>query len=506
MVFLLALAALIVFQLRRDIRITDRLAPTGLWRSPIKRAGAVFLLLAIAPVLFVQYSPFAGSLRLPADQALYVHLFLSFLISYTWYRYLTWLDSFEREPLLWEAIVFVLSCGSTFLTFPLSAYLIPKLGLALGNGLLGDWWFAFIGVGLIEESVKVLPLLLLLLFTKQADEPFDVLLYASISALGFAFVENTLYLADSALNAIGGRVLYASVAHMVFSSIIAYCIVLARRSGMPWVLGMLGGLLLAAAAHGFYDLWLFGSGRPAVLTLLFFLGNIHLWVIMKNNLINLSPHYQQRMRPQSVMFRYRMINALVAIFLFTYVLKFLLEGRPEADSLLRGQGSTMGAMLLFLSISFSSFRFVPGYVAPLVPDGRLWRLLMPRVDWGEDLSGRHLLLRIPEQRSRQPHYMTLHRALPLRGELVQRMQLNSDSNWYLFLPDRPIPFTDRHNEALLIRPERANDGIPEDRYILVSVLLFKAAPDLLKGSLNERDLEVVGVVHGRLLATLPTAS
>lgn len=500
MIFLIALAALVILQLRRDIRITERLAPAGLSRSPIKRAGVVFVLLAIIPILFVQLSPYGGTLQLTNDRTLYVHLLLSFLISYTWYRYLTWLDTFEREPVLWESIVFVLSCGSTFLTFPLSAYLIPKLGLALGNGLLGDWWFAFIGVGLIEETVKLLPVLLLLLFTRQADEPFDVLLYASISALGFAFVENTLYLADSALTAVGGRVLYASVAHMVFSSIIAYSIVLARRRGLPWGLGALGGLLLAAAAHGFYDLWLFGDDRPAILTLLFFLGNIHLWVVMKNNLINLSPHYQQRMRPQNVMFRYRMINALVAIFLFTYVLKFLLEGRSEADDLLRAQGSTMGAMLLFLSVSFSSFRFVPGYVAPLVPDARIWRLLMPRVDWGEDLSGRQLLLRIPENRSRSPHYMALHNTLPLHGELVQRMLLNGDSNWYLFRPERPVPFVERHGETLLIRPERANDGILEDRYILVSVLLFKNRPALLSGPLREQDLEVVGIVHGRLIA------
>jgi RsiW-degrading membrane proteinase PrsW (M82 family) len=500
MIFLIALAALVVLQLRRDIRITDRLSPTGFWRSPIKRAGVVFLLLAVVPMLFVQLSPYGGALQLASDQALYVHLFLSFLISYTWYRYLTWLDTFEREPVLWESIVFILSCGSTFLTFPLSAYLIPKLGLALGNGLLGDWWFAFIGVGLIEETVKLLPLLLLLIFTRQADEPFDVLLYASISALGFAFVENTLYLADSALTAVGGRVLYASVAHMVFSSIIAYCIVLAKRNGIPWGLGVLGGLLLASAAHGFYDLWLFGKGRPAFLTLLFFLGNIHLWVVMKNNLINLSPNYQQRMRPQSVMFRYRMINALAAIFLFTYVLKFLLEGRSEADALLRGQGSTMGATLLFLSISLSSFRFVPGVVSPLLPEGRWWRLLLPRVDWGEDLSGRQVLLRIPEKRSRSAHYMTLHQALPLQGELIQRMDLNGDSNWYFFRPALPVPFTDRYHEALLVRPERANDGIPEDRYILVSVLLFKGPPDLLGGPVRDQDLEVVGVVHGRLLA------
>lgn len=495
----LALVALTITQLRRDIRMVDRLAPADVLHSPIKRAGLVFVLLLFVPALFVQYSGLGAQLHLGKEALLTAVASLSLLISYTWYRYLTWLDKFERESRRWELAVFLVGSACTFLTYPLTDLVVPALGLRLDGSMINDWWYCVIGIGLVEESVKLLPLVLLLLFTKQAEEPFDLILYGSISALGFAFVENTLYLSNSSLHAVGGRVLYASVAHMFFSSIIAYAIALARHRGHSVLLYGAGGLVLASFAHGYYNFWLLSPARPELLTLLFFLASIHLWVAMKTTLVNLSPHYRAEMLPQPVMFRYRMINALLAIFLLTYVLKFLLEGSDAADELLAGQGFTMAATLLFLAISFSSFRFVPGYIAPFRPKGDVWRLLMPVVQWGEDLSGKRLLLRIPEKRSDARHYMTLHRMLPLEGSLSQRVIMDDDKDWYLFRPDRAIPFDGADNHALLIRPHRANDTIPNDRYVLIAAMAFTSQPRLASGKADKQQLEFTGFVHAKLL-------
>lgn len=499
MVFLLALIVLVLYQLRRDIRIVDRLKPAGMLTSPVKRAGLVFLLLLLVPVAFVEFSGLGGVLHLSPRGLIRVHMLIAFLISYTWYRYLTWLDPFEREKLGWEIGFFLAASACTFLTFPLSDLVVSTTGLRLDGTIWNDWWYCVIAIGLVEESVKLLPLILLLLFTRQGNEPYDLILYGSISALGFAFVENTMYLAQSDLYAVGGRVLFASVAHMFFTSIIAYAMAIARHRGRSMVLYGAGGLVLASFAHGYYDFWLMAPGRPFFMTLVFFLGSIHLWVAMKNNLVNLSPHYQEHMLPQPIMFRYRIINALLAIFLFTYGVKFLLQGRDAATDLLFAQGTTMGATLLFLAISFSSFRFVPGYIAPLRPKGALWRVLMPAMTWGEDLTGTRLLMRIPENRSDTKHYMDLHRMLPLEGRLSQRVIMGDDKDWYLFRPDRPIPFHGAHDSALLIRPHRANDTIPGDRYVLVVAMVFKEAPALLTGHAHKDDLEFAGFVHGKLL-------
>ena len=499
MIFLLVLIVLVLFQFRRDIGIVNRLKPTSFLRSPVKRAGLIFALLLLVPMAFVEFSSLGASISLSSGAMLGVHAVISFLISYTWYRYLTWLDPFEREQFGWELGVFVLGSACAFLVFPLSDLIIPALGLRMDGTFWNDWWFCVIGIGLIEESVKAIPLVLLLVFTRKGREPFDLILYGSISALGFAFVENTMYLERSELMAVGGRVLFASVAHMFFTSMFAYSMAIARHKGRSMVLYGIVGLILASFAHGFYDLWLMADYGFFALTLLFYLANIHLWVVMKNNLVNLSPAYTVDMQPQPIMFRYRIINALLAIFLLTYCVKFLLAGRDAAQDLLMAQGTTMGATLLFLAVSFSSFRFVPGYIAPLQPKGGLWKFLLPPIQWGEDLTGRRLLLRIPEKRSDAKHYMALHRMLPLEGRFIQRVILNDDHDWYLFQPDRPIPFDGAYSGAMLIRPHRENDTIPNDRYVLVAAMAFKQTPVLLTGRVSLDQVEFAGFVHGRLL-------
>ncbi|MDQ3101479.1 MAG: PrsW family intramembrane metalloprotease, partial [Bacteroidota bacterium] len=462
-------------------------------------AGIVFVALLIVPYLFVHYSGLGARLVLGERSVILFCIFISFIISYTWYRYLTWLDRFEREKIGWEIVVFILGSCCTFLVWPITGWIVPILNLQLDGSIWNDLWYTLIAIGLVEEIVKLVPLLLIIYFTKQADEPFDLILYGSISALGFAFVENTLYLWRTELFAIGGRVLYASVAHMFFTSIIAYSIAIAQRNGnSKWLYGLIG-LLLAATAHGYYDYWLMSPTRPSLLTLIFFLGSIHLWIAMKNNLINISPHYQELMRPQSVMFRYRMINALLAIFLFTYVIKFLLQGTAPADDLMIAQGGSMGAVLLFLAISFSSFRFIPGYVAPLRPKGKLWKLLLPAVEWGEDLTGRELLLRIPEKRSDIEHYMVLHRMLPLKGRLSQRVIVKDEPDWYLFIPEQKIPFTGISGEVLLVRPFRVNDTLPDDRYILIITMAFKDRPAYSTAVIQKEQLQFTGYVHARLI-------
>lgn len=499
MAFLIALIILVLHQLRRDIRIVDRLHPSGLLRSPIKRAGIAFVLLIVLPPLFVHQAPWGGQLTGGRGMFIATSAFIAFLISYTWYRYLTWLDPFDREKLRWEMGVFLAACGTTFLTFPLTDLMVGQLGLVLDGSAWNDWWYSVIAIGLVEETVKLLPVLLLLLLTRQVDEPFDLILYGSISALGFAFVENTLYLLNTELRAVGGRVLYASVAHMFFSSIVAYAVAIAQHRGRSRLLYGSVGLLLAAVAHGFYDFWLLSPYRPHLITTLFFLGNIHLWVVMKNNLVNLSPHYLQEKRPMPTMFRYRIINALVAIFGFAYVLKFLLEGPASANDLLAAQGTTMGAMLLFLAISFSSYRFVPGYLAPMLPQKGLWRMLFPVVHWGEDLSGRGLLLRMPEQRGKAPLYMILHRTLPLRGTLAQQIMVEGANELYLFRPEVPVLGASADPLTLLVQPIAENDTIPDDHYAIVAVMALKEPFRVMEGMVQRSALEFVGHVHGKLL-------
>ena len=68
-----------------------------------------------------------------------------------------------------------------FKNLPLSPFLILTLSL-------------FIGVALVEEVSKYLVVHLKVLKSPELDEPLDVMLYMIVAALGFAALENILYL------------------------------------------------------------------------------------------------------------------------------------------------------------------------------------------------------------------------------------------------------------------------------------------------------------------------
>ena len=68
-----------------------------------------------------------------------------------------------------------------------------SLGFKKSGEVVNDLFYCVFGIGLIEETVKIIPFLLMLKFSRQINESIDYVIYASVSALGFAFMENLIY-------------------------------------------------------------------------------------------------------------------------------------------------------------------------------------------------------------------------------------------------------------------------------------------------------------------------
>lgn len=452
---------------------------TQLLRSPIARATALFVLLITVPWWAVHTLDWPGDLIGSDRFLLAASLVVSALISFTWYRYLTWLDPFEREPLRWEITVFLLSCSITWMVPRAYELVHAHTGFSLTGDLWNDWWYCVGVIGGIEETAKLLPWLFLWRATRQVNEPFDFILYASVSALGFAFVENVNYLFGSELTAVMGRALMASVAHMLFASIPAYAVAIAlHRERRAVVLHLAGGFALAALFHGFYDLWLLDPSRPGWLTFIFFLGSLQLWVIMKNNLVNLSPRYVHAARPMSRMFRYRIINGMLLILAAAYLASNLFEGRDAADRLLRTNAGGMAIVLLVTAMHFSSFVPIPGYIAPLRMAGDVWRWFVPRWHWDHDLTGARVELRPRRSLSLIKRWTGFMAGLPAIGTIDRRVVVDDDHDWYVFRPDRAIIVNERPLDALLLKVHADHDTLPDDGLVIVHV----AAPLRGEGS------------------------
>jgi len=118
---------------------------------------------------------------------------------------------------------------------------------------LGLLAYAMLAIGPIEEFAKMLPFFLVVLRFSELDEPIDGIIYASFIALGYAAVENVMYLEYLTPGQAMARGFAGPVVHMLFASIWGFTIGCARLRGRRLAAGILRGFLPAAGLHGLYD-------------------------------------------------------------------------------------------------------------------------------------------------------------------------------------------------------------------------------------------------------------
>ncbi len=124
------------------------------------------------------------------------------------------------------------------------------------SGLFGEVTM-FLMVGLIEEACK-LAAALSIAKHREFDEPVDGLIYATAASLGFATLENVLYLAQHGPELILLRGPISTLGHILFAVAWGFGMSLERfqkRRG-----AILRGLLLAGLLHSAFNFLLIGFG------------------------------------------------------------------------------------------------------------------------------------------------------------------------------------------------------------------------------------------------------
>ena len=151
------------------------------------------------------------------------------------------------------------------LSIPLSFCISIPLGLigvypAEATSIWGSVSAAFFGAAIPEEIAKFLMLWLLLRKNPYFDEKMDGIVYAVCVSLGFAAIENIMYLfsnADMYLSVGIARAIFAVPGHFCFGILMGYYYSLAKF--YPKTLTKNKVLILAAPiiVHGLYDSILF---------------------------------------------------------------------------------------------------------------------------------------------------------------------------------------------------------------------------------------------------------
>ena len=336
-----------------------------------KYVGILFLVVLI-PLLLVNYTSIENTLHIPLKHiktyTVFYALLISFSISLVWLLYILKLDIYNKEKKRHLAIIIILAIVSTlFANF--WYHLFHSFGIENSKLPLPSFLYSVFVIGLIEETVKFVPFLLVLKFTKAINEPYDYLLYAATSALSFAFVENAMYISNYGITVTTARAIYATVAHMTFSCVIAYGLFLIKykKTKYPSYLVFPLFYLLAISSHGFYDFWLINDAVSNYngITTIFFLITIHIWFVMKNNTINSSNFYNKNIRLNNDKLKVYLMISLLSIFMFSYVYVALVYNQTQANKLFRESVFTYGYIIFYLIATLSNYTIVKGLINPI---------------------------------------------------------------------------------------------------------------------------------------------
>jgi protease PrsW len=165
--------------------------------------------------------------------------------------YIYFRDKYDKEPLglLAKAIlVGILIVIPVIFVERLLINQMPSIG-KVGEAA----YHAFVVAGFTEELFKFLALYLLVWKSPSFNEQFDGIVYAVFVSLGFAGVENVMYVMDGGMQTAATRALTAVPAHAIFGITMGYYLGVAHmyKELKGKYLGR--ALLVPIVLHGIYD-------------------------------------------------------------------------------------------------------------------------------------------------------------------------------------------------------------------------------------------------------------
>ena len=213
-------------------------------------------------------------------------------------------DKFEKEPLRMLAKAFFFGCLSV-----IPAILIEQ-ALALGffymggeyvSGFVTGIYNGFIVAGCSEELCKLALLALAVWKAPDFNEYFDGIVYATFVALGFAGIENIMYVLnqstfESAIMTGGVRAILSVPGHFLFAVVMGYYFALAKFNPEKRRQNLLKAFVYPMLLHGTFDALLMipeamgedGTWLSAVLFLVFIFFDVKLWKVAMRHLKGLQ--------------------------------------------------------------------------------------------------------------------------------------------------------------------------------------------------------------------------
>lgn len=193
-------------------------------------------------------------------------LFFGFAPMFLLAVFINWLDRYEKEPKLLLGAAFlwgvIIAGGGAFIINTVLGLTIYTLTGSEGAAEFGT---TSIVAPIIEEALKGLAVLVVfLMFRKEFDSVLDGIVYGAVTAMGFAAIENVLYIYRNGYLEGGWegfwilvfiRVALVGMMHPFFTAFTGIGLAIARmtRNVLVKIIAVPTGYAVAVVAHAFHN-------------------------------------------------------------------------------------------------------------------------------------------------------------------------------------------------------------------------------------------------------------
>ncbi|CAM3973409.1 glutamic-type intramembrane protease PrsW [Lederbergia lenta] len=207
-------------------------------------------------------------------------------------------DQYDQEPVL---MVFKVFLFGVFITFPIMfiQYVIDAEGLITNNIL-----HSYVSASLLEEFFKWFMLFFAVYQHADFDEPYDGIVYGVSISLGFATVENILFLVANGVGFAFGRALFPVSSHALFGVLMGYYLGKAKFNiGGKKHRWILISFFVPFLLHGLYDYILLTQEKWLyyLLPFMFFLWWFGIRKVKHAHILT-KKHYMQKFNEKSTPF------------------------------------------------------------------------------------------------------------------------------------------------------------------------------------------------------------
>jgi RsiW-degrading membrane proteinase PrsW (M82 family) len=184
-----------------------------------------------------------------------------FLLGYFYHR-----DKYEREP---KKLIFkVFSFGAlTVIPAIIFELILEKIFNAFSTGVINVFLVCFFVIGPVEEILKYFVVRNWAYNRPEFNEIMDGIVYAVSASLGFATLENIIYVLSNGLGVGLIRAFLAVPGHAMYGAIMGYFLGRAKLNCLRASRLITTGVLLAILFHGLYDFLLLTKTALAILVI-----------------------------------------------------------------------------------------------------------------------------------------------------------------------------------------------------------------------------------------------